>query len=116
MADDLGKPRPDYPTLGATNRQLEQRIAALEAWRKTNPTGSPGPTGPQGPAGPSGAKGATGATGPMGPPGPQGPAGTGGTSSTELAALKTRMDTIEAKLCPQESRIQKLEDDHIPTP
>ena len=47
----------------------------------------------------------------------------GGASSAELAALKVRMDAIEAKVCPQqnladptcfEPRIAKLEADHIP--
>ena len=41
-------------------------------------------------------------------------AGGGGASATELAALKTRMDAIEAKVCPQESRIASLEADHVP--
>ena len=38
----------------------------------------------------------------------------GGASSAELAALKARMDAIEAKVCPQESRIASLEADHVP--
>lgn len=93
------------PTLGATNRQLEARIALLEAWRKTNPTG---------PAGPQGIQGKTGPAGPIGPIGPPGPAGTGGT--VDLGPLTTRVTKLENSVCPQESRIQKLEDDHIPTP
>lgn len=37
-----------------------------------------------------------------------------GGGSAELAALKARMDAIEAKTCPQESRIAAIEADHIP--
>jgi len=38
----------------------------------------------------------------------------GGASAADLAALKSRMDVIEAKVCPQESRIASLEADHVP--
>lgn len=105
--------------LGATNAQLSARIQDLYAKvtalttrmttleAKPSGTGPAGPMGPMGPAGPAGAKGATGATGPAGP------AGTSGTSAAELAALKVRMDAIEAKVCPQESRLVALEQDHI---
>lgn len=82
------------PPLGATNQQLSTRLATLETWRKdvTNVITSL--------AGRIAALEASG----------------GGASAAELAALKARMDVIEAKVCPQESRIKALEDDHIPTP
>ena len=38
----------------------------------------------------------------------------GGASAAELAALKARMDAIEAKTCPQQSIIDGLVADHIP--
>ena len=99
----------------ATNRQLEQRLIALESWRTT-----------------AGAQIANLATRVAALE-----AGTGGSDATAIAALDARLDTLEAKTCVEQPRFAAieaqlasnaakdateaaaqdvLESDHVPTP
>ena len=107
------------PILGSTNADLDRRVKVLEAWRIAL-TGTVTAIANAGTALAVRVKKLEDAPAAGGEPLFVAWKPVGDASLTSLAGritqLVARMDAIEAKTCPNESRIVALEQDHIPDP